>query len=404
MPSARPRWVQTLRDALKQEHGFGWNVREISGRVQLTRRFPDRTRSSVVLDIPWTSECITPVLATVHGIRVRMEEQGLSLSEAYSLLGSPKSINQSSLDWGLVIDRFEKYKVHDTGDVKDSTYAAAYRPIMKQVLNSLSTKPVPRDAKALLSRLRDSYGGAPGSRARQLRIQYTSQLLRFAVNELGAQERWVPPSDLKQFIGKPSSDNGFGAATPLKDHHLRTLLEGLPDERWYNAIALMACFGLRPVELNYLTASGSKLHIGYSKRTSRGSTAPASIPGLDPSGLPGKSDELIEKLGSNQLILPPLGRSDADVAQSVRQYLNRQKIWTKLKSMHRETGGRLSAYSFRHGFALRAHEMYGLSPRITAALMRHSLQTHVRHYGHWTDAVTIDEALARATLLVGHAQ
>ena len=404
MPSGAPRWVHTLRDALKQEHGFGWNVREISGRVQLTRRFADRTRSSIVLDIPWTSECITLVLAAVHEIRARIEEQGLSLSEAYLLLRSPKSITQFSLDWKLVIERFEKHKVHDTGDVKASTYAAAYKPIMRQVLDALSTKPVPRDAKTLLSRLRDFYGGAPGSRSRQLRIQYTSQFLRFAVSELGAQERWNPPSDLTPFIGKPSPGNGIGAATPIKDQHLGILLEGLPDERWRDAVALMACFGLRPVELKYLSALDGKLHVGYSKRTSRGATVPASIPGLDPIGLLGKSDELIRRLSLKQLILPPLGFADADVAQSIRQYLNRRKIWIELKASVEESGGRLSAYSFRHGFALRAHEMYGLSPRITAALMRHSLQTHVRHYGHWTDAVTIDEALARATSLVTHFQ
>jgi hypothetical protein len=28
--------------------------------------------------------------------------------------------------------------------------------------------------------------------------------------------------------------------------------------------------------------------------------------------------------------------------------------------------------------------------------MGHSLQTHVNHYGHWTDADTLDEAVAAA--------
>jgi integrase len=53
-------------------------------------------------------------------------------------------------------------------------------------------------------------------------------------------------------------------------------------------------------------------------------------------------------------------------------------------------------YSCRHDFALRAAQLYGLSPRVTAALMGHSLQTHVNHYGHWSDADTLDDAVAAA--------
>jgi integrase len=79
----------------------------------------------------------------------------------------------------------------------------------------------------------------------------------------------------------------------------------------------------------------------------------------------------------------------------VRQYLDRRQVWKDLKREVEETGGRLSAYSFRHGYALRAHEVYDLSPRITAACMRHSLQTHQRHYGAWTDQETIEASIQR---------
>ena len=54
-----------------------------------------------------------------------------------------------------------------------------------------------------------------------------------------------------------------------------------------------------------------------------------------------------------------------------------------------------TAYSFRHGFALRAHQQYGLSVRIAAALMGHSTDTHTRSYGTWTDEDEIDMALER---------
>ena len=63
MPSSSLRWVITLRDAIKREHGLGWSVREISSPIQLTRRFDDGTRSSVTLDLPWSPASTTSALS-----------------------------------------------------------------------------------------------------------------------------------------------------------------------------------------------------------------------------------------------------------------------------------------------------------------------------------------------------
>ena len=76
------------------------------------------------------------------------------------------------------------------------------------------------------------------------------------------------------------------------------------------------------------------------------------------------------------------------VANADRRYLDRQSEWTPLKDQS------LTCYGFRHGFALRAHQQYGLSVRVTAALMGHSTETHQRHYGSLADADTVDAAIA----------
>jgi hypothetical protein len=51
--SRKPFWTRVLRALFKTEHGFGWSIREHRGKVQLTRRFEDGTRSAVSLDLPW---------------------------------------------------------------------------------------------------------------------------------------------------------------------------------------------------------------------------------------------------------------------------------------------------------------------------------------------------------------
>ncbi|MCP9930607.1 hypothetical protein KBY82_07415 [Cyanobium sp. AMD-g] len=395
MGAMPPPWVASLRALLKTSHGFGWTVREIHGHVQLTHRYPDGSRSSAVLDLPWSPEAATAVAVRVQEIRSRMESQGLGLKEAADLLQAPAAAVQGAIDWPGLVERFRKHKVEDTGDVSAATFEAVYRPIMWQVQGVMGTRPIPRDGRALLAALCDRYGGEPGSRGRQIRIQHAAQLLRHAVNELGHPDRWLPPDDLVAFVGKRPKGSARQPATPVKDHQLLRLLEGIPDPRWRLAVGLLACFGLRPVELKYCRVSGNKLQVNYQKRTARGCSKPGDVSGLDPVGLPDESLRLLRLLESGLIELPPLGNTDKGSALAVRQYLERRLAWRVLKEEAAACGGKLSPYSFRHGYALRAHEIYGLSPRTTAALMRHSLVTHSAHYGHWTDSATLDEAVSR---------
>ena len=393
--SRSDQWALELRKLIKREHGFGWNIREISGKVQLARRFEDGSRSAVVLDVPWNAACATEVLGLLKEIRDRMEQQRLGLREAYDLLQGPATGQQSRLDWSVAAERFRDHKTTHTGATKPQTFDRMYAPVVRQVLAAMAHKPLPRDGRTLLGSLRDRHGGEPGSRGRRLRIEYAAQLLRFAVKEQGAPERWLPPEDLLPFIGRPQAGVDRDPATPIKDAQLVRLLEGIPDPRWRLAVGLLGCFGLRPVELHYLQPKGDRLTVSYRKRTARGLTKPGDVAGLDPLRMEGESVRLLRLLESRLVELPPLGSSDSDAATSLRQYLERRSAWQSLKAETAAAGGKLTPYSLRHGYALRAHEHYDLSPRVTASLMRHSLQTHNLHYGSWTDAETIESALKR---------
>jgi hypothetical protein len=86
MASSLLPWVYLFRRALKAEHGHGWSVREQSGKVQLTRRFEEGTRSSVFLEIAWNAGCISRVIERVSTVRERMEALKLPLAKAHELL------------------------------------------------------------------------------------------------------------------------------------------------------------------------------------------------------------------------------------------------------------------------------------------------------------------------------
>ena len=121
-------------------------------------------------------------------------------------------------------------------------------------------------------------------------------------------------------------------------------------------------------------------------------TEPGEVIGLDPEGMEGESARLLGAMESGAFQLPPLGSSQGEVAESVHQHLSRKANWQHLKKEIKAAGGKLTPYSFRHGYALRAHERYKYSVRVTAKLMRHSVETHCRHYGSWVDREILENA------------
>ena len=95
-------------------------------------------------------------------------------------------------------------------------------------------------------------------------MQHAAQLLRFAVDECGAELHWLAPANISELVGaKPAAHASRDDSTPIRDVQLTRLIEGIPDARWKLAVQLMACFGLRPVELKYIrpTEDGARLYL-----------------------------------------------------------------------------------------------------------------------------------------------
>ena len=388
-----PAWVTSLRHGLRGQNGEGWTIREIRGRIQLGVRFEDGQRSSVVLDLPWAGTSQAALLTMAAALKARMAH-GQSLHKAHELEAAKEDIQQAgSLNWQVVADRFRDQKL-GSGEISERTWQRMYRTPVAQTLAALSAKPRPTNAQGVLEALVAAHGGDPGSRGRQIRLQYASQLLRFAVDKCGAESRWVPPADLSDLVGRKTTSKA--PTVPLKDHQLTRLIEGIKSEEWRLAVGLVACFGLRGVELGYIEPKGPLLHCKYQKRTSRGSTKPRDIVGLDPAGHEGLSSDLLAVLAERGADALPGGCRGPRAGDALHQFLERLPIWQALVAETQDLNDQaLVPYSLRHGYALRAHEVYDHSPRVAAALMGHSLATHSNVYGAWTDAEVISNALAK---------
>lgn len=402
-------WVAGLRQSLKQQFPLGgFTVREMKGKVFLQKRWPDGSRQAAALPINWGPGVTLEVLATVKAVNEHLQA-GASLKDAVHLQWPQEDTTAAGrkkvgTNWVEVTERFRVHKIQ-SGQVKETTWGEAYAYVMREILEVL---PGASNGKALLTAIAK---GAPGSRGRVVRIERAAQFLKFAVREVGVDARWLPPQgdDLIDIKGRkaPNAQPEFanaGQAIPLKDEQFLALLEEIPDPRWRLAVGLVGVFGLRPVELNYCRPDGDGLRIEYQKRTARGCSPKRTVEALDPINAPGMGARLLLELQSGVTELPPLGAEDSVAAGRMNQYLGRRPLWVGLRDQVRASGqGRLSSYSLRHGYAFRSAMVYDLPVRAVAALMGHSVQVHVQHYGKWVDGAAVKSAVqaARARVVSG---
>lgn len=385
---ATPKWVAGMRENLRIECGRGWRITEVSGRIFLTVQHADGQRSTLQTSLPWAKTSQPALIKVAADLKIRMTEHRLGLRQAYELITQNEKITTSNgQDWPATIDKFKAEKV-GSGEISERTWHRNYRLVMEKALFELTSgSPRPSTALELMERLRDNHGGEPGSTGRRLRMQYTAQLLKYAVNKLGAEQRWLPPADLSSYIGIKQA--GHELTTYISDEQICRLLAALKDrnKQWFNAVAIVTCFGLRGVELNYLEANGETMHCSFSKRTAKKpqGTKPRNILGLSPEGMPSLAKDMLALYAEHgKQCLPEACRTDR-AGDRLHQYLERLPIWQELVKevaalpTNGSTGNNLRVYSLRHAYAARAEEV-GIPDRRAALYMGHSLSVHHSHY------------------------
>ena len=393
-----------MRQGLKGQNGNGWRVHEVRGRIFLTVTHEDGQRSTLQTDLEWAGSSTADLLKVSAELKQRMSEQHLGLKEAYALAGeSGNTSSGNGTNWEVAIERFRAHKMGsgDLGtDNAERTWHRNYRNLMEHALAALTTSPRPSSARMLFDRLRDECTLTPGSTGRRLRMQYTAAMLRYAVESLGADPRWAPPMDLKPYVGV--KQKGKQQTTFIKDDQIARLLTGITDPKWRTAVAVVACFGLRPVELHTIRADGDTLYVGWQKRTARKpeGTKPRNVVGIDPIGLEGTSENLLAVLAERGMDALPAACHHERCGERLEKTLTRNKVWQKLVDEVAatpavgSTGNELVPYSLRHAYADRADRI-GMTDKEAALQMGHSVQTHNSHYTG-TGADTAARALAKA--------
>jgi integrase len=292
-----------------------------------------------------------------------------------------------------LIAAFREHKLI-SGEIEPSSWHRVYRHHMNHVLGAEAVAAPPQNAKQLLEALARIWADKPGGCTRQIQIQSTAALLGWAVAERRLAENGEPPQDLSVFVGR--SRTAKAITTPLEVKHILALVRAIPDARWRYAFQLMAAYGLRPEELQHLQIRQGRLWCMYEKVASRGKTRPRVLRPL-PCDDWADGWRLEERFLTQELppMQPGLGGG------YVGHYLMNRPLWKELRRDYEAKGEKLVPYSFRHGYAHSAHVICDLPPKVVAAAMGHSVQTHLAAYSRWCGDDVVDDAFAKAEQRLG---
>ncbi len=420
--SAARDWEDTIRAVVSHalsQRGCrrGWTVLNHRGhaRLNIAAGAAGGKRRQVLLPIPWECDQIDQIRDAVvqvyeefqqgiepdacvasmpraDGSRGAKGEAAAGRSPQTVHPGQPRHRGMAAVlapgDCEELIAAFREHKLI-SGEIKPSTWLRVYRHHMNHVIGAVAAVAPPQNAKQLLETLARIWADKPGGRTRQIQIQSTAALLRWAVAERRLGEDWEPPQDLAVFVGRSRAAKAI--TTPLEVEHILGLVRAIPDARWRFAFQLMAAYGLRPEELQHLQIRQGRLWCMYEKVASRGKTRPRVLRPL-PCDDWADGWRLEERFPTQELppMQPGLGGG------YVGHYLMNRPLWKELRREYEAKGEKLVPYSCRHGYAHRAHVICDLPPKVVAAAMGHSVQTHLAAYSRWCGDDVVDDAFAKA--------
>jgi integrase len=409
--SGQRLWFEPLRETLRSQHGRGWSISAQSGKTKLTRRYPDGSRSSVMLDVDWSPSGASAITAAVAALSSLMHDRNISLKEAQKLLATSGAVSVTgSLDWPKVVERYMATR----SDRRKETRAGTERK-MQCLLATLETRPKPRDGRSLMyAYAQQHFGSCPaGGEGRVRHFEEVRRFLNFAVDRVGVDSRWRPieGAELREPALIGTSDIGVSRESnpAIKPEQLIGLLNHLEASGKHElrlAVALVGLYGLRPAELAALRPRDGKLYVGGQvKRNIQNMRKPKKdrrVISLDLLGMEGEGARVLALYESGKVNLPKsvlyaiqTGELKL-VGHAFRQLLIRDHYWQLLKAAN----PKLCPYSLRHGWAYRAYKYYDppMLMQEAAKLMGHTVTVHQNHYSDWVEEEAIERSHANMTI------
>ena len=433
-------WEKELRKNICTNFGRGIRVNgENSGRTKLLYVYNEglgsaNKRTSQTLPIEWKRTSGIEILKAIEFIKPLVVEKNLTLKEATrrwkaQFIGeATKQPNKSWNDF-LLIRPLNKNDANYEKDLKAYLNAASKVDQFMQTKQGLTSKtekdwarrisrfleemnnnPSPNTGVELIKKLSDKYliDIEPDERKRY--INAWCEILKYGIERHSQNEkRWQPPSKdyRKELIGKSNRTKQDKLTPYLEEHDLLRLLDDLEsrDPSLFLAVGLISIFGLRLSELAVLRAVDGKLYVGNIKNNinTKAKKEDRRVFAMDLLERKNLGQNLIQLFESKKITLPMpvLNQIEmvkdknkyGDVGQSLRQLIERNKVWREII----KTNPEITPYSLRHRYAHQCHKgsTIPISVKDAAAAMGHSVETHNSFYGSYTTELSLEKAFER---------
>ena len=136
--AALAKWEKDLRNAVKQQHSFGWSVRNKRGKVLVQRFWKDTgTYERKVLPIKWESGITLEVLSALRKINNAMNSGGINLKEATELVFIVED-QEAAPNWEHLISNYKSEK--EKSGVSESTWVSNYKVVTDLILKEFNRK------------------------------------------------------------------------------------------------------------------------------------------------------------------------------------------------------------------------------------------------------------------------
>lgn len=392
-------WEIGFRGAAKVAPG--WTVTPHRGKIRLQVRRGGQRAEGVVLPLEWAPASVNGALQLIGRIYKLVSSNQQTLKGALAITLGQSDTMTPPANWEAIATSLRHALQIGRNEIREQTWRSNYAPYIEEALRQLTGHNPPADGHELLRRTLLRWTGKPPSRAAcciALR-----NLTEHAVARHHQPGCWqISAASIKELRGR-SAVKRFKAT--LEDVELLTLIDGIEarNAEWANVIRLLTQYGLRPVELQHLTAKideGGTLRLWCSYRKTCGAqmTAPR---WLMPCPLKDRLGRLVEwnlagALASGLLELPK--GADGGMASLnghyVEKFLSRQPEWRQLREQYEARGEWLRPYAFRDSYSLRCHR-FGVEVGAVAMAMGHSLAVHSSSY-RWASQATTAAAFEAA--------
>ena len=417
--SEMPLWEMRLVSITAKWQG--WSITNDKGYVVVRFRVSGRPSEQVSLPSPirYREEDEETAINWIRKLYKTWEasEGSLSLKGALAEVKgtSDATGNKHATTWEDIAEALRQSKIDGGSQIQPKTWETNWKPFIDEAIKVLGSKNKPTDGYTLLKAVLKKWKHAPSMKVEAGR--YLALFMKYAVQRYNAPRSWlITEIDKEELIPKKPKVRKKAVFDDQEIlEFINSIEHGEPGKEnankgWANVFRMLSQYGLRPIELQYLSVEihpvtcKPTFYCSYEKVGGADETKPRFI---QPMWLRDEHDQKIvwglEEAWAKGTLELPVG-IDGNTRHlnggAVNCFLHKRKAWKQLidKYLAKDPKEWVRPYSFRDSYSVRSHRE-GVPIASICDSMGHTVAVHERSYRTITEFMVARDYESDATVL-----